>query len=433
MYHFIGIKGSGMASLACILKDTGECVSGSDIDHFIFTQKSLDERNIPYTTFNKNNIKNNMMVIIGNSFDESNEEVYAAIHNDTVKTYTYPKFLGHLVDTYHSICVSGTHGKTNTTGMLSHVMNDIAPCGYLIGDGTGYMPQDAKTFVLESCEYKRNFLAYHPDYAIVLNVELDHVDYYTGLEDYIDAFNSFCKQVKKGIAVFGDEVNTRKLTITTPHLYYGLQEDNDVYATNVIENEFGVSFDCIYKGEYYASFKLPLFGKHLLWNALGVITIGIMNNISPNVIEASLQNYDGVKRRFSIEEEGNNVYIDDYAHHPTAIALTIEAAKQKYPSKKVIAFFKPDRYSRIEYFLPLFADAFTKADEVYFFDFPNNAVREEGINVTIQDLVNQVENSVLLSEDVESAKQMAAKQPACYLFMSSKDIYKFKDIVKKFQ
>ncbi len=433
MYHFIGIKGSGMASLACILKDTGEEVSGSDIEKFIFTQQSLTQRNIPFTTFDKENIKDNMIVIIGNSFNDSNEEVAAAKQNTSVKTYTYPQFLGHLVTQYNSICVCGTHGKTNTTGMLAHVMNDVSTCGYLIGDGTGYMPKDATNFILESCEYQRNFLAYHPDYAILLNIELDHVDYYKDMDDYLDAFTSFCGQVKKGIAVFGDEENTRKIKYTTPHLFYGLNDNNDVYATNVVEDEQGVSFDCMYQNEFYASFKLPLFGKHLLWNALGVIAIGIMNGIEPEKINLSLQNYEGVKRRFSIEEVGENVYIDDYAHHPTAISLTIEAAKQKYPNKKVIAFFKPDRYSRIEYFLSLFEHAFDGADEVYFFDFPENMEREEGISVTINDLVNMVAGSQLLAETQASAKEMIAKQPACYLFMSSKDIYKFKDIVKNFQ
>lgn len=433
MYYFIGIKGSGMASLACILKDCGYEVSGSDIDKEIFIQKNLIEKNIPFYSFNKENIKDGMNVIIGNAFDESNEEVAAAIANPTVKTFTYPQFLGHLVNQYHSICVCGTHGKTGTTGLLSHVMSYKNPTGYLIGDGTGYMPLDGKSFVLESCEYKRNFLAYHPDYTLLLNIELDHVDYYKSMEDYLDAFETFANQAKKGVALFGDEENTHKLNLNVDHLFYGLHEDNDVYAKNVDENSNGVSFDCYIKNEFFGHFNLPFFGVHLLYNALGVITIAYMNGIDASTLQKAMSSFNGVKRRFNIEENKENIYIDDYAHHPTAIRCTIDAAKQKYPEKKLIAVFKPDRFSRIEYFLNDFKPAFEKADEVYFCDFPENQVREEGITVTIEDLKNQVNNSTVIKENEEGAKLLAQRGPAVYLFMSSKDIYKLKNILKTFQ
>lgn len=433
IYYFIGIKGSGMASLACILNDCHEEVSGSDIEKEIFTQKSLDDRNIPYYPFDANNIKDNMNVIIGNSFDEIHVEVKAALANPTVKTYTYPQFLGHLVDQYHSICVCGTHGKTGTTGMLSHVFNAINPTGYLIGDGTGYMPEDGKTFILESCEYRRNFLAYKPEYTLLLNIELDHVDYYKDMDDYLDAFQTFANQAKKGVAVFGDDEFTHQIKIDIPHLFYGLSKENDVYADNVIENQNGVQFDCYYQDKFYAHFAFPFYGKHLLWNALGVITIGIMNGLSKEVLQQQISSFDGVKRRFNIEENNENVYIDDYAHHPTAIALTIQAARQKYGDKKLIAIFKPDRFSRIQYFLSKFADAFKGTNQVYICDFPENQSREEGITITIDNLLKEVKGSVLLEENETGANLLAKQGPAVYLFMSSKDIYKLKNILKGFQ
>lgn len=433
MYYFIGIKGSGMASLACILKDSGHEVSGSDIDKEIFIQKSLDSKNIPYYSFNKNNIKDGMNVIIGNAFDERNEEVKAALSNPKVITYTYPEFLGHLVDNYNSICVCGTHGKTGTTGLLSYVLNRLSPTGYLIGDGTGHMPEAAKNFVLEACEYKRNFLAYHPDYTLLLNIELDHVDYYHDMNDYLNAFETFVNQSKKGVALFGDEENAHKINIKVKHLFYGLNAENDVYAKNVVEDSNGVSFDCIYENKLFGKFVLPFYGLHLLYNALGVISIGIMNEIEASVLQMAMSEFEGVKRRFNIEENKENVYIDDYAHHPTAIKFTIDAVKQKYPSKKIITIFKPDRFSRIEYFLQEFKAAFANADEVYFCDFPKNQQREEGVNVTINDLVKQVENATIIEEDDDSAKALSKRGPAVYVFMSSKDIYKLKNKMKDFQ
>lgn len=432
MYHFIGIKGSGMASLAEIMADKGEVVSGSDIEKFIFTQQPLEERGIPITNFDANNIKEGMNVIIGNAFDERNVEVKQAMSLKSVKTYRYHEFLGKLLEDYISISVAGTHGKTTTTGILAHVMASVAPSGYLIGDGSGFMPRDSEYFVVESCEYKRHFMAYYPDYAIITNVDLDHVDYYKNLNDYIDAFESFANQVKKGIVLFGDDENVRKMKVDSYHLYYGLNEDNDVRATNVVEDHDGMSYDIYYQNKFFGSFKLPFVGKPFLWNSIGVIAIGIMEGISADKLQRSLSTFEGVKRRFNIEEQGDNVYIDDYAHHPTAIKLMIEAAHTKYPDKKVIAIFKPDRFSRIYRLMDQFASAFDQADEIYLCHFPQNAVKEEGIDITIHDLAKLIENVQVIDEDESSAKRLALRGPAVYLFMSSKDIYKLKNIVKSF-
>lgn len=432
-YHFIGIKGSGMASLATIVADRGDEVSGSDIAKYIFTQKPLEERGIVIHEFAKENICENSVVIIGNAFDESNPEVKQAMSMPSVTTYWYHEFLGQLIEEYTSVSVAGTHGKTTTTGMVSHMMSLVAPTGYLIGDGTGEMPQDSKYFIVESCEYKRHFLAYRPNYAILTNIELDHVDYYKDLADYCDAFEAFANQVKKGIVMFGDDANVRSLKVTPKHLYYGLEEDNDVRAVNVIQNENGMSFDVIYQNTVFGSFKLPFVGKPLLWNSLGVIALGIMEGLSAQILQEGLSSFPGVKRRFTIEENHGNVYIDDYAHHPTAVQYMIEAARTKYPNRKIIALFKPDRYSRIYYFMDRFAQALNLADEVFLCHFPENAAKEEGIDITIQDLADKIEKAVVIEEDEAAARMLAKRGPAVYLFMSSKDIYKLKNIVKTFQ
>lgn len=433
MIHFIGIKGSGMASLAEIVADLGETVTGSDIDKYIFTQKPLEERNIPIYPFDPKNIQENSTVIIGNAFGEDHPEVKQARSMPSVTCYRYHEYLGKLVGDYTSISVAGTHGKTTTTGLLAHVMQQIAPSGYLIGDGTGEMPKDSRYFVLESCEYQRHFLAYHPDYAIITNIELDHVDYYRDIEDYISAFEEFANQVKKGVVLFGDEENTRSLNLHVNHLFYGLHDQNDVQARNVVENSEGTSYDVYLHDYFFGSFKLPFVGKPFLWNSLGTIAVGIMEGISAEQLQDALASFPGVKRRFNIEVNGDNVYIDDYAHHPTAVRLTIEAARTRFPNKKLIAVFKPDRYSRIFYFMDEFAKAFDEADEVYLCHFPKNAAKEAGIDITIQDLADRMENVRVIQEDEEAASELAKRGPAVYLFMSSKDIYKFKNIVKSFQ
>ncbi len=435
-YYFIGIKGSGMASLATIVYDRHEQVAGSDIQKYIFTQKPLEERKIPIYSFDENNIKEGMIVIIGNAFDEQNPEVKKAMElskEGKVKVYWYHDFLGQLVDEYKSISVAGTHGKTTTTGMISHVMEMVAPTGFLIGDGTGDMPDHGTYFVLESCEYQRHFLAYKPQYAIITNIELDHVDYYKDIDDYCDAFETFANQVKKGIVLFGDDEYVRQLNIQTNHLYYGLNDYNDVQAVNIIQNEDGMQFDVLYNKELFGRFKLPFVGKPLLWNSLGVIALGIIQGIDHQILQEGLASFPGVKRRFTIEENRENVYIDDYAHHPTAVKYMIEAARIKYPDKKIIAIFKPDRYSRIYYFMDRFAEELDQADETYLCHFPENAAKEQGINITIQDLADRCKCAKVISEDEDGAKLLASRGPAVYLFMSSKDIYKLKNIVKEFQ
>lgn len=432
LYHFIGIKGSGMASLAAIMADRGEEVQGSDIEKYIFTQKPLEERGIKIMSFSAQNIPENSIVIIGNAFDEEQVEVKQARSMKSVKCYRYHEFLGALAQEYISISVAGTHGKTTTTGMLGHVMEFAGSTGYLIGDGTGYMPKDAKYFVLESCEYQRHFLAYEPQYAIITNIELDHVDYYHDMDDYMDAFETFANQVKKGIVLFGDDANVRKLQIKSEHLYYGLEAHNDVQAVEIHQGPEGMSFDVLYQKEKFGSFKLPFVGKPFLWNSLGVIALGIMEGLSAELLQEALASFDGVKRRFHEEEKKDNVYIDDYAHHPTAVRLTIDAARTKYPDKKLIAIFKPDRYSRIAYFMEDFAKALDTADAVYLCEFPENAKKEPGIDITISDLANLSSKAVVIKEDEEAARMLAEQGPAVYLFMSSKDIYKLKNIVKSF-
>lgn len=433
LYHFIGIKGSGMASLATIMADCGAVVQGSDIEKYLFTQQALEERKITILPFNPENIIEGSTVIIGNAFGEDHPEVQRARAMTSVTCYRYHEFLGHLMEHYCTISVAGTHGKTTTTGMLAHVMAHQAPCGYLIGDGSGYMPQEARYFVVESCEYQRHFLAYHPQYAIITNMELDHVDYYRDMDDYHQAFQSFVDQVQKGVVMFGDDPQVRSLNVKQNHLYYGLGEQNDVRAVSVQQGSEGMSFDVYYKNHLFGSFKLPFVGKPFLWNTLGVIAVGIMEGMDAAALQAALVSFPGVKRRFHEEVEHGNVYIDDYAHHPTAIRLTIEAARMKYPDHKMIAIFKPDRFSRIAYFLSDFAQALDQADAVYLCEFPENAQREAGISVTIKDLADQSQKAIVISEDEAGARRLAKEGPAVYLFMSSKDIYKFKNVVKSFQ
>ena len=432
-YHFTGIKGTGMAALAEILHEKGLDVKGSDIEKYVFTEEGLKERNIPILPFDPANIHENDTVIVGLSFGEDHPEVQAARKTKGVEVFWYNEFLGKLLEDYTSICVAGCHGKSTTTGILASVLEKGDSTGFLIGDGHGHMPAAAKNFVLESCEFQRHFLAYHPDYAIITNIELDHVDYYKDMDDYISAFQSFVDQVKKGVVIFGDDPYLPKLNCKVPVVTYGLKDGNDFQAVNLVQSEAGIEYDVMHKGEKLISMHLPEIGMPFVWNSLGAFALAYTLGMEPEKIYEGLLAYQGINRRFVVEEAGDSILIDDYAHHPTAIRLLIEAARNKYPGRKVVALYKPDRYSRLQFFLDGFAESLNTADEQAVLDFDANAKPEDDtITVTIGDLLEKLDNGHLMTISEEDAKKLADMGPAVYLFMSSKNIYLLKDLLKQY-
>ncbi len=431
-YYFIGIKGTGMSSLACMLKDLGNEVSGSDLSKHFFTEVGLNERNIPIYDFDPSNIKDGMHVIIGNAFLEDFPEVIAARNNTTCVCARYHEFLGEFLKSYHLISIAGSHGKTTTTGMISSVMNFYKKTGYLIGDGTGHLEKDTEYFCLESDEFRRHFLAYHPEYAIVTNVEIDHVDYFKDEADYRSSYEEFAKNVTKAMVIYGEDEQARKLNLGNTKVYwYGLEETDDIQAKNIKETSTGMEYDVYFEGNFFAHFTTPLVGHHLLLNSLAVIGVSILEGIPAETIEEGLSHFKGVKRRFVVEEHNDDIYIDDYAHHPTEVGVTIDTARLRFPDKKLVAVFKPHRASRVKYFAEDFKKQLEKADKVYLCDFTSIDDKQDGTDIDITYLQKMIPNSVVITEDEKGAEILAQERPACFLFMSSKDIYGLAEMVKK--
>ncbi len=431
-YYFIGIKGTGMSSLACMLKDLGNEVSGSDLSKHFFTEVGLNERNIPIYDFDPNNIKDHMNVIIGNAFLEDFPEVIAARNNKTCKCARYHEFLGEFLKNYHLISIAGSHGKTTTTGMISGVMNRFKKTGYLIGDGTGHLEKDTEYFCLESDEFRRHFLAYHPEYAIVTNVEIDHVDYFKDDADYRSSYEEFARNVTKAMVIYGEDEEARKLNLGDTKVYwYGLEDTDDIQAINVKETSTGMEYDVLFEGKMFAHFSTPLVGHHLLLNSLAVIGVSILEGIPANIIEEGLSSFKGVKRRFVVEEHEDNIFIDDYAHHPTEVGVTIDTARLRFPDKKLVAVFKPHRASRVKYFAEDFKKQLEKADKVYLCDFTSIDDKQDGTDIDITYLQKMIPGSVVITEDEKGAEVLSKEEPACFLFMSSKDIYGLANMLKK--
>lgn len=420
IYHFVGIKGTGMSALAHILHDAGEKVQGSDVDQYFFTEDALRKKNIPMLPFSKDNIKEDYVVIAGNAFPDHHEEIKEAKRKG-VKLYKYHDFLGEILNKYTSIAVTGVHGKTSTTGLLSHVLEENFPVSYLIGDGTGLGSADSEYFAFEACEYRRHFLAYEPDYAIITNIDYDHPDYFTSIDDVIDAFQSLANQVKKGIIAWGDDKYLQKIQAKVPIVYYGFDESNDFQAKNINITEDGTTFDVYLRNNYYDTFEIPLFGNHHILNALGVIALCDYENISKDKIK-KMNSFGGVKRRFSDKKVGNQVLIDDYAHHPIEIEATIESARKKYPGKEVIAIFQPHTFTRTKIFLDEFGESLSLADHVYLCDIFGSAREEKG-ELSIKDLQNLIKNSELLH--IDDTERLKKHDQSVLLFMGAGDIQKF--------
>ncbi|PAV30123.1 UDP-N-acetylmuramate--L-alanine ligase [Virgibacillus profundi] len=419
-YHFIGIKGTGMSALAQILHDSGENVQGSDVEKQFFTQAALEDKNIPIFPFSEDNIKENYTVIAGNAFSDDHIEIKEA-KKQGVTYYRYHEFLGEWLKQYTSIAVTGAHGKTSTTGLLAHVLNESFPISYLIGDGTGKGHVDSNYFVFEACEYRRHFLRYEPDYAIMTNIDFDHPDYFTSINDVFDAFQSMSDRVKKGIIACGDDEQLQQIQAKVPVVYYGFDDTNDFQAQNLKETEQGTEFDVFVRNTYYDTFMIPMFGDHNVLNALSVIAICHYEDIGAEVIK-NLYSFEGVKRRFTEKKVGNQILIDDYAHHPKEITATIDSARKKYPDKSIVAIFQPHTFTRTKIFLQEFADSLSLADQVYLCDIFGSA-REESGKLTINDLQNLIDTSTVL--ELSHTDVLASHQDSVLIFMGAGDIQKF--------
>ncbi|KRN29746.1 udp-n-acetylmuramate--l-alanine ligase [Lactobacillus selangorensis] len=429
-YYFVGIKGSGMASLALLLHDLGYQVEGSDITQYTFTQKGLEDANIKIYPFNKDNLHAGLFVIAGNAFDDDQEEIKAA-RAMGLPVMRYHEFLGKFMQPYTSIGVAGTHGKTSTSGLLAHVLSGVAKTSYLIGDGSGKGVPNSRFFVFEADEYRRHFLAYHPDYMIMTNIDFDHPDYYKDIEDVYQAFETEANQTQKAVLAWGDDKNLRRLKADVPIYYYGTSDKDDFQAVNIERTTAGSSFDVMYKGESIGRYETPLYGKHGVLNSTAVIAVAYLEGIPSGEVARELRTFGGVKRRFAVSTVGDMTIIDDYAHHPTEIEATLDAARQKFPDKKIIAVFQPHTYSRTLAFLDGFTKALDKADEVYITPIFGSA-RESSGKVSAADLAKKIipnkSKGVLHQDDLTSLLQ---EHNAVVVFMGAGDIQKYETAYKK--
>ena len=378
--HFIGIGGISMSGLAEILLDRGYTISGSDMKKSDLTDH-LESIGAKVRIGQKaENITEDIdLVVYTAAIHETNEE-FSAARSAGIPMMSRAALLGQIMANYpRSIGVSGTHGKTTTTSMLTHILLQagtdptVSVGGMLDRIGGNIRVGASDLFLTEACEYTNSFLEFHPLYSIILNVEEDHMDFFKDIDDIICSFHQFASQTVPGGKVIanGDMVHLKEVTenLERPVITFGLNPENNYRARDISYDDLGnASFTLVKDGVDSGRFSLSVKGQHNVLNALAAIACALDIGLSEEEISKGLLSFGGTHRRFEYKGKlGQATVIDDYAHHPTEIRATIATARE-VDHNELWVIFQPHTYTRTLAFLPDFADALAGADHVILAD-----------------------------------------------------------------
>ena len=420
-YYLIGIKGSGMSALAGLLHDLGNVVVGYDDSiEYKFTLDGLNKRNIKIYHDDSFIPDNDFIICYSNAISKDHKEI-KRLDKYNLKHIKYQDLIGSLTKKYETISVSGTHGKTTTSLMISSILDSTLGTNYFVGDGRGHGDIKNKLFVLESCEYNKHFLAYYPKNLVVTNIDLEHTECYKDIDDIIDNFSILANQTSDNLILCGDDLNVRKIKSDKKKYYYGFNDNNDLIAKNLKLDSNGSTFDVYYQNEYYDTFKINLFGRHMVLDSLACIMICILYKIDKKIIKEKLLEFKGATRRFNETIINNSIIIDDYAHHPTEINATLDSARQKYHDKKIVAVFLPNTYSRTKDFMDDFANVLSKFDKAFIMDIKCDREKPEDYpGITSDTLISKIKNASKIS--IDDISKLLDYKDSVICFMSCANI-----------
>ena len=378
--HFIGIGGISMSGLAEILCEENFTVSGSDAKESDLT-RHLSELGIQvFYGQSSENITDGIDLVVYTAAIALDNPEFVRAKKKGIPMLSRAELLGQIMDNYqNSIAVSGTHGKTTTTSMISQILlaakcdPTITVGGILKAIHGNLRVGQSEYFISEACEYTNSFLHFYPKYSIILNVEAEHLDFFKDLADVRHSFRSFASNTRAdGVIIINGEIeNYRELTEGLPAsvITYGTTERFDYYPSNVHFNEKAcASYTVMHKGEAIMEVCLNVPGMHNVSNSLAAIALSLELGLSKESIQTGLTAFGGADRRFQYKGEKNGVtIIDDYAHHPTEIRATLTSAAN-HPHKRLILVFQPHTYSRTKAFLDDFAEVLSLADTVVLAD-----------------------------------------------------------------
>ncbi len=348
--HLCGIGGSSMHSLGLVLKQFGVDVSGSDRTATSYTEL-LESRGIPvHIGHDARNIDGADVIVRSAAIHDDNVEIVSARKRGLL-VFERAQAWGVIMQAYHNaICISGTHGKTTTTSLVTHILMEAAwDPTVMVGS---YLPLlkashrigQGDTIVLESCEYCDSFLSFSPTLAVILNIEEDHLDYFKDLADIQKSFRKFASLATKGVLVNGDDPHTLEAVKGMEYITFGLGEGNRIHAVNLCPD--WQHFDVVCDGQVYCHVDLGIMGKHNAMNALAAAGAAWMIGVPGEMTARGLASYHGARRRMEYKGRYNGADIyDDYAHHPDELAATISVVKQM-GYDRVILVFQPHTYTR---------------------------------------------------------------------------------------
>ena len=467
-YHLIGIGGIGMGTLASLLLDQGHIVSGSDLKDSDMC-RNLRARGVRICLDHKtgNVVKDTDYVVYSSAVRVNNAELFEA-ESRNIPVLRRAEVLAQLVNAQIGITIAGAHGKTTTTSMVSSLLinaglKPTTAIGGIINGQTAYNANlgEGKYFVAEVDESDGTFLYFRPHYSIITNMDFEHVDFYKNWDGITQAYAKFisCTHGDGCLIVCGEDAKllglVRQQKIRT--ITYGLSDQYDVYATDVKTDGFQSTFRCHTKIASSANtksadlfaltpgfddqgtgniFELNVPGRHNILNALACISLGLQLGISYEVMFNALKNFTGVKRRFQLKGRVDDIMvIDDYGHHPTEIAATLNAARLFNP-KRLITVFQPHRYSRTKFLLNEFAEHLSLSDELILTDiYAASEKPSEGVTVGVLlgELQKRLGSKVIFlnKDDILKYLQDYVQSGDLVLFLGAGDIYHLSDELVK--
>ena len=441
--HFIGIGGISMSGLAELLLSENFKISGSDNKESALTRQLSDAGCNIFIGQKADNIDSSVDACVYTAAIHPDNPEYARCQELGIPMLSRAELLGQIMKNYRTaIGVSGTHGKTTTSSMLSEIMlqadkNPTITIGGNLSTIHGNINVGSNEyFVAEACEYHDSFLQFYPYVAVILNIEAEHLDYFKGGIDQIrQSFHTFASNVPAGGYVVinsadeGFDVITNNLKADV--VSFGMDKaKSDWYPENIDHSENGkASFDAYFKGEFKCRIELNVPGDHNILNALAACAASVCTGVDIAHIKQGLKNYTGVDRRFQYKGEFNGItVIDDYAHHPSEVKATLAAAKN-VKHNKIWCLFQPHTYSRAKTLLPQFGTAFYDADKVVLADIYAAREKDTGIisSKDVVDEINKNSKNAVYGGSFEKIKEIVLKEAVAgdiVITMGAGDIYK---------
>ncbi len=427
--HLVGIGGVSMRPLGLVLKGMGLLVTGSDMNSSVSTDELIAKGIQVAIGHRAENITGADCVIRTAAAHNDNPEI-AAARVAGIPVFERAQAWGVIMQAYeNAICISGTHGKTTTTSMVTHILMEAGwdPTVMIGGDlpllHAGHRVGNGNTIVLESCEYCDSFLNFSPTLAVILNVEADHLDYFKDLADIQKSFRQFAQLSTAGVLANGDDLHTAQALRGLDYVTFGMGERNRIRAVNVCQEERCFDVEC--DGKPYCHLELQVIGRHNIMNALAAAGVAWLLGISGVCVAHGLSQFHGARRRMEFKGQfhGADIY-DDYAHHPDELAATIEAVRSLHYKRMVMAF-QPHTYSRTRALFDDFVRELRKPDVVVLAEI--YAARERNtIGISSKDLIPYIPGAVYqetLPEVTECLRQLI--QPGdVVLTVGAGDIYR---------